>query len=138
MSNRNIGRAAGAIQIDKDYFCRLPALADLTLKFDHEFERRYRIPRAMYDRVHDGLLEMDDQYFTERPDGCGGMSASTEQKMTSVLQLLCYGLPADGPIAECFSSDLLEDEWLHLWTIDEALKSSKHYEKLGFLGVFTL
>jgi hypothetical protein len=72
---------------------------------------------------------MDDAYFTERPDCCGRMSASTDHKMTIALRQICSGLPADGPIAEycrtnestnndClkrFSSpvaDLFEDEWL--------------------------
>jgi Plant transposon protein len=71
--------------------------------------------------------------------------------MTIALRQLCYRLPADGPIAEycrtnestnneClkrFSSavaDLFEDEWLRLWTMEEALESSRHYEQLGFPG----
>jgi hypothetical protein len=56
MPKRNIGRHAGAIQIDKVYFFRLPAHADLTPTFDREFERRYRIPPAVYERDRDGLL----------------------------------------------------------------------------------
>jgi hypothetical protein len=59
MPNRDIGRAAGAIKIDRDSFLRLPTHASFTPTFDHEFERRYRIPRTVYERVRDGLLEID-------------------------------------------------------------------------------
>jgi hypothetical protein len=96
-----------------------------------EVERRCRIPHAVYERGRDGPFEMDDAYFTERPDRCSAMSASTDQKMTTALPQLCYGLPAGGPAAEycrtnesknkecrkLFASavvDLFEDEWLHL------------------------
>jgi hypothetical protein len=58
--NRDIGRAAGEIQIHRDYFSRLPAHAGFTPTFDREFIRRYRIPRTVYERFRDGLLEMDD------------------------------------------------------------------------------
>jgi hypothetical protein len=83
----------------------------------------------VYERVREGLLDMDDGYFTERADCCGAMSASTDQKMTIALRQLCYGLPSDGPVAEycrtnestnneCLKwfasavSDLFEAEWL--------------------------
>ncbi len=37
--NRDIGRAEGAVRLDRDYFCRLPCNTMLPL-FEKEFERR--------------------------------------------------------------------------------------------------
>jgi hypothetical protein len=55
-SNRDIGRDDGAKRIDRDYFCRRSENSGLTPVFtEAEFERRYRIPRDVNERLREGL-----------------------------------------------------------------------------------
>jgi hypothetical protein len=69
---RNIGRQDGARQIDRDYFCRKPEHVSMTLTFsEEEFERRYRIPRDVYEVIREGVLGWEDNYFIEKRDCCG-------------------------------------------------------------------
>jgi hypothetical protein len=94
--NRNIGRQAGARRIDRDYLCRRNEHAVLSACFtDADVERRYRVPRDVYERIRDKLFLWDDKYFVERVDCCGVRGASTDQKLWAAMRQLSYGVPAD-------------------------------------------
>jgi hypothetical protein len=68
-ANNNIGRGEGARKIDRDYFCRLPDHVTFTPFFDDDvFTRRYRVPRDVYERIRDGLLPWNDNYFIQKKD----------------------------------------------------------------------
>jgi hypothetical protein len=86
MPHSHIGPPAGTIQMHGGYICRVSVRAGLNPTFASEFERRYRIPRTVNERVQDSPLEMADEYFTERASCCGTVSVSTDQKMTIALQ----------------------------------------------------
>jgi hypothetical protein len=59
--NRDNDIAQGAEQIDWDFFntvCLLPApIAEA------EFERRFRMPRSVYEVLREGLLETDEYFL---------------------------------------------------------------------------
>jgi hypothetical protein len=150
-SNRDIGRDDGAKRIDRDYFCRRSENLGLTPVFtEAEFERRYRIPRDVYERLREGLMEWNENYFTERPDYCGKNSASTDQKLWSAMRQLAYGIPADAVTEygrfsestnmECLKTfcravvELFESHWLRLPTVQDMSEIENHYRKLGFPG----
>jgi hypothetical protein len=49
LPNRDRGRGAGAINIDSDYFCRLPHHANIQPYLDkRKFRPRYRVSRDIY------------------------------------------------------------------------------------------
>jgi hypothetical protein len=48
-----------------------------------EFERRYRMPRSLYEKVRAGVLEVD-AHLSQRPDAAGVIGAS------------CYDPPSEG------------------------------------------
>jgi hypothetical protein len=58
-ANRDIGRVEAGIRIDKDYFCQATT-AQETARFptftEVEFERRLRIPRAVYEELRESVL----------------------------------------------------------------------------------
>jgi hypothetical protein len=94
--NRNIGRQDGARRIDRDYFCRRNEHAGLSACFiEADFERRYRVPRNVYQRIRDKLILWDDMYFVARVDCCGVGGASTDQKLWAAMRQLSYGVPTD-------------------------------------------
>jgi hypothetical protein len=150
-ANNNIGRGEGARKIDRDYFCRLSDHVTFTPIFDEDvLSRRYRVPRDVYERIRDGLLTWNDNYFVQKRDCCGVLGASTDQKMWSAMRQLAYGLPADatveyGRLAEttnlaCLKMfckgvvDMFETEWLRLPNTDDATQIERHYRTLGFPG----
>jgi hypothetical protein len=75
--NRDRALGQGAVDLDKDYFSRLGLVSALRLELD--FELRYRMPRALHERVRAGVLEAD-QYFEQMLDTAGVMGASADQK----------------------------------------------------------
>jgi hypothetical protein len=89
--NREIGRRAGAMNIDSDYFARSPSIASPVFS-EIDFERRMRMPRAIFERIRSGLL--DNPYFMERRDATGKLGASTDQKMLAALLQLTDGISA--------------------------------------------
>jgi Plant transposon protein len=150
-ANDNIGRGEGARKIDRDYFFRLPDHVTFTPIFDDDvFSRRYRVPRDVYERIRDGLLTWNDNYFIQKRDCCGALGASTDQKMWSAMRQLAYGLPADatveyGRLADttnltCLKMfykgvvDMFETEWLRLPNMNDAMRIERHYGTLGFPG----
>jgi hypothetical protein len=90
--NRDRALLQGAIDLDKGYFNRLNLVT--VPRLEPEFERRYRMPRNLYEKVRAGVLEVD-AYFTQRPDAAGVMGASTDQKITAAMRQLAFGCPAD-------------------------------------------
>jgi hypothetical protein len=47
-----------------------------------EFERRFRMPRSVYEVLREGLLETDG-YVLQKKDALGKLGASTDQKRWS-------------------------------------------------------
>ncbi|KAE8896831.1 hypothetical protein PF005_g21073 [Phytophthora fragariae] len=58
------------------------------------FRRRFRMPTRVFDRLMNGVLEMDD-YFRQKPDVTGKLGLSPLQKVTAVLRMYRYGVAAD-------------------------------------------
>jgi hypothetical protein len=90
--NRDNGIAEGAERIDWDYFSR--GGLDSAPLAESEFERRFRMPRCVYEMLREGILETDD-YFLQKNDALGKSGASTDQKMVCALRLLAYSISAD-------------------------------------------
>jgi hypothetical protein len=153
--NRDIGRAEGAARVDRDYFCRQPEHSNMRPVFEErEFERRYRVPRHVYEGVREKLLKWEDTarglYFTQKTDACGALGASTDQKLWSAFRMLSLGIPADAAVeygrlaestnAECLKLfaraivEIFETEWLRVMTMDDAKYTAAHYRGLGFPG----
>jgi hypothetical protein len=71
-------------------------------RLEPKFERRYRMPRSLYEKVRAGVLEVD-AYFNQRPHAAGVIGASTDgvigastdQKITATMRQLAFGCPAD-------------------------------------------
>jgi hypothetical protein len=135
------------MQIGRDYFnrvCLLPA--PIT---EAEFERRFRMPRSVYELLREGLLETDE-YFIQKQDAVGKLGASTDQKMVCALPQLAYGVPVDAVceyvrVSESTASESLhrfcaavrkrfEAEWLRRPNADELVAIEQHYATLGFPG----
>jgi len=57
------------------------------------FERRFRLPRIVFDRVCGDISSVP--YFQQRVSATGEMQSSTLQKLAAALRVLAYGLPAD-------------------------------------------
>jgi hypothetical protein len=146
--NRDRALCQGAIELDKDYFNRLGLVSAPRLELD--FERRYRMPRALlYERVRAGVLEVDS-YFEQRPDAAGVMGASADQKITAAMRQLAYGYPADAAaelvrVSESLASESLirfcravrkkfEPDYLRRPNKDELREIEQHYASLGFPG----
>jgi hypothetical protein len=78
---------------------------------EEEFERRFRMPRSVFDEVF--VVVSQDNYFCERKDATGKPGAFPIQKVVSALRQLCYGLSSDGVeeytgLSESTSSDALK------------------------------
>jgi hypothetical protein len=145
--NRDRALLQGAIEIDKDYFNRLNLVT--VPRLEPEFERRYRMPRSMYEKVRVGVLEVDP-YFSRRPDAAGVMGASTDQKITAAMRQLAFGCPADAAaelvrVSESLASESLlrycravrkkfEQEYLRRPNKDELREIKQHHASLGFPG----
>jgi hypothetical protein len=60
---------------------------------EEEFERRFRMPRSVFDEVF--IVVSQDRYFRESKDATGKPGAFPIQKAVSALRQLCYGLSPD-------------------------------------------
>jgi hypothetical protein len=90
--NRDNGIAQGAELIDRDYFsrvCLLPAPIS-----EAEFERRFRMPRSVYEVLREGLLETD-WYFLQKQVSLGKLGASADQKVVCALRQMADSVPTD-------------------------------------------
>jgi hypothetical protein len=83
--NCDNGFAQGAEQIDQGHFnrvCLLPApIAEA------EFERRFRMPRSLYEVLREGLLETDG-YFLQIQDALAKLGSSTDQMVVCAMRQL--------------------------------------------------
>jgi Plant transposon protein len=145
--NRDTGIEQGAKQIDRDYFNRFSRLPAPIAEAD--FERRFRMPRSVYELLREGLLETD-RYFIQKRDAVGKIGASTDQKMVCALRQLAYGIPADAVceyarVSESTASESLhkfcaavrrrfQAEWLGRPNAEELAVIEQHYATLGFPG----
>jgi hypothetical protein len=145
--NREIGRRAGATNIDSDYFARSPSIASPVFR-EIDFEQRMRMPRAIFERLRSGLL--DNPYFMERRDATGKRGASTDQKMLAAFIQLTDGVSASSTTpyvrlasstaAECLKEfaysvcATFESEWLRPPRNEEIAQIEDHYRTLGFPG----
>jgi hypothetical protein len=78
--------------MDMDYLNRLDIVP--VPRLEPKFERRYRMPCSLYEKVRAGVLEVD-AYFNQRPHAAGVIGASTDQKITATMRQLAFGCPAD-------------------------------------------
>jgi hypothetical protein len=145
--NRDRALCQGAVDLDKDYFNRLGLVSAPRLELD--FERRYRMPRVLYERVRAGVLEVDP-YFEQKPNAAGVMGASADQKITAAMRQLAYGYPADAAaelvrVSESLAAESLirfcravrkkfEPDQLRRPNKDELREIEQHYASLGFPG----
>jgi hypothetical protein len=61
---------------------------------EEEFERRFRMPRSVFDEVF--VVVSQDRSFRESKDETGKSGAFPIQNVLSALLQLCYGLKSDG------------------------------------------
>lgn len=151
MPNRERFRERGAVQIDRDYFCRLPQHSQVQPVFnDIEFHRRFSLSRASYDKIRSRILSNPESYFSPGFDATGKPSATTDQKLLVSFLMLTQGCSADecveySRLAEptclaClknFTAELralFEAEWLRLPNAGEIETLSKEFSQLGFPG----
>jgi hypothetical protein len=143
-SNRAIGRSIGAKTIQRDYFA-----GSASTFSTEEFERRFRVPKKIWDVLREGICRADN-YFRQKRDATGLTGASTEQKMVAAIRQLAYGIPADACVEYVRLSETtcnmslhrfcqavvgeFETEYLRLPTVDEIAEIEGHYAKLGFPG----
>ena len=114
---RSRKRLQGAVNIDRDYFCRMPVNAGKIPLMGEDFRRRYRVSRDIYERLRSGLLSSDSQsyqFFQERPDCTARQGASTDQKLFAAFRMLSLGSGADS---------VVESSRLGASTIIECLKN---------------
>lgn len=88
-ANNNLHRVVCAERIDADYFCRHSS--EQPRFTEQEFERRYRMPRIIYERIREGIYN-DDRFFQQQEDGLGVPGATTDQKLATTLQQLAMGI----------------------------------------------
>jgi hypothetical protein len=91
--NRDHGMKEAGNLLDRQYFSRTSG--ETPIFTDAEFERRFRMTRSTYETIRSAVLEQDLDFFEQRPDATGRLGASTDQKITAALRMLCYGAAAD-------------------------------------------
>jgi hypothetical protein len=99
--NRDLGRRQAAIDIDRYHFGRHGAS---TVYSTSEFERRYRMPRCVYEEIRTRILDTDN-CFQEKKDALGMPGLSTDIKITAALRQLSLGVGADGVVEYCRVSE---------------------------------
>ena len=133
----------GAERIYRDYFS-----AAATYDNAH-FERRYRMPRSVFDRIHIAVVERDG-FFRERADATGKLGASSLQKLTAALRMLAYGASYDSLDEYCRISAssarmcmqrfckavcaIFGPEYLRMPTLNDLLRIQSASESKGFPG----
>jgi hypothetical protein len=81
--DHDLGR--GGQTIDREYFC---CYTDAQPIFtEPEFERRYRVPREIYEIFVPGVLNVDG-YFRESTDVLGARCATSDQTITAPMRQL--------------------------------------------------
>jgi Plant transposon protein len=87
---RNVDRdiAGGAERIFNDYFSATPVYSDKV------FRRRFRMQRALFLRIVDGIKEKDP-FFNQKADALGRVGHSTLQKAVAAIRQLALGVSPD-------------------------------------------
>jgi hypothetical protein len=107
--NRDRALLQGAIDLDKNYCNRLNLV--IMPRLEPDFERRYRMPRSLYEKMRAGVLEVD-AYFGQRSDAAGVMGSSTDQTITAAMRQLAFGCRADAAAELVRVSESLGNESL--------------------------
>jgi len=103
--------AHGERGILRDYF----GLDGRPLNYDKEdFERRFRLPRIVFDRVCGDILSVP--FFQQPVSATGEMQSSTMQKIAAALRVRAYGLPADKVDEYARTADSTSNETGHRFT----------------------
>ena len=119
--------------------------------YDHTaFRRRYRVSRAVFDRLFDSMGSMDT-YFVHKKDCTGLNGLSPYQKMTAAMRMLTLGVAADAlddkiGVAESTAIVCLDrfckvvmstfgDEYLRSPTHDDIARVLSQSAKRGFPGM---
>lgn len=84
--DRNFGAAHS--QLVNDYFSSAPVYDENT------FERRFRMPKSVFLRIHDSLTN-NYTAFQQRRDATNKLGLSGLQKITAALRILAYGKALD-------------------------------------------
>jgi Plant transposon protein len=148
LPNRDIGREQAAARLDQDYFARSGGAREPS--FNHlEFERRFRMPRDVYETIRAGVMEYDT-CFVQKPDVTGLNGASTDQKIVAALRQMSLGVGGDAVVEYVKLSESTCNEALHrfaaatvaafkpdylrLPNMDELREIEDQYRSLGFPG----
>ncbi len=147
LPNRNFGRTEGASRLDRDYFCRENPQPPLFT--ENEFERRYRVPREIYEKIRTNLLD-HNEFFIQKNDAVGELGASTDLKLMAAFRMLCDGTSAYSLVEstrmgedlnmKCLKEftksivEMYEEEWLRRPSKNEIVDIEKRYSILGFPG----
>jgi len=109
--NKLRGFAHGEGGILRDYFdlAGRPPIYD-----EKDFERRFRLPRIVFDRVYRDILSAP--YFQKRVSATGEMRSSTLQRFAAAVRVLAYGSPADEVDEYARLEDSTINETVHRFT----------------------
>lgn len=77
--NRSIGRENASRRLDTDFFNR--GTNSPPLFSESEFERAFRMPRSIYERIRERLVH-HDKFFQQHYDAAQRLGASTNIKIT--------------------------------------------------------
>ena len=85
------------------------------------FRRRYRMCPHVFDRMMRDVVN-HDPFFIQRPNACGQIGFSTEQKLTCAMRILAYDIPADMcdeflDIDESTTLDILKRFTRAIWAV---------------------
>ena len=81
-----------------DYFCDEPVYES------NLFRRRYCMQRSFFLTIMEKISQWDN-YFVQKIDAYGYVGLSSQQKCTSALRMLCYGLSRDATGGYCRTSE---------------------------------
>jgi Plant transposon protein len=113
--NQNLGREAAGRQLHFDYFAGMnkvrPDGGIGPVFGEADFERRFRMPFAVYEELKKGVLQIDN-YFSQRRDAIGAQGATTDQKLCSALRQLSLGVAADAVVEYVRLSESTNSECL--------------------------
>jgi hypothetical protein len=91
-----LNRARGHNMLMRDYFAEVPTYPP------HLFCHRYRMRRSLFNKIFDAC-ESNTCYFKRKRNTVGLIGFSTHQKISVIMRILAYGIPAD-----------YADEYLHI------------------------
>ncbi|XP_071683363.1 uncharacterized protein [Lolium perenne] len=104
-------RALGYTLLMRDYFAEVPTYPP------HHFHRRYRMRRSLFNKIV-AMCEDNTRYFKRKRNAAGLMGFSVHQKISAVMHIFAYGIPAD-----------YADEYLRIGE-DKTLESVRRFCKV--------